>query len=283
MSSKKNQPFFPPPDLPCLGVESHAHLDDRRFLPDLGQVLSRAAAAGVAQIGQVFLGPEAWEKGKGLFPPCSALPEVFFLLGIHPAEAHAFPPDVPDRIRDIILNDPESSRIRALGEIGLDYHWKDCPAPVQKEMFRRQLRLARELDLPVVLHCREAVEDAFSLLREEGFPGRPLLWHCFGGDSALAGRIVEAGWHLSIPGPVTYPTNKDLRRAVACVPLDRLLAETDCPYLAPHPLRGRRNEPAFLGYTAAAMAEARGMDPAELWNACGENARRFFHLERPSL
>jgi TatD DNase family protein len=260
-------------------VESHAHLDDPRFLQDLDQVLSRAAAAGVAHLGQVFLGPEAWEKGKKRFPQNPAHPEVFFLLGIHPAEAHAFPPDVPDRIRALLLADPDASRVRALGEIGLDYHWKDCPPSVQKEMFRRQLRLARDLDLPVVIHCREATEDAFSLLRGEDFPGRPLLWHCFGGDSALAARIVDAGWHLSIPGPVTYPANADLRRAVASIPQDRLLVETDCPYLAPHPLRGRRNEPAFLGYTIAAMAEARNMDPAALWAACGENARRFFRLE----
>jgi TatD DNase family protein len=259
-------------------VESHAHLDDDRFLPDLDQVLSRAAAAGVAHLGQIFLGPAAWEKGKGRFPRNPAHPEVFFLLGIHPAEAHAFPPDVPDRLRSILTSDPDASRIRALGEIGLDYYWKDCPPPVQKEMFRRQLRLAGDLDLPVVIHCREATEDALSLLRDEGFFGRPLLWHCFGGDSALAARIVEAGWHLSIPGPVTYPANEDLRRAVASVPRDRLLVETDCPYLAPHPLRGRRNEPAFLGYTIAAMAEARGEDPADLWTACGENARRFFGL-----
>jgi TatD DNase family protein len=260
-------------------VESHAHLDDPRFLKDLDQVLVRAAAAGVAQLGQVFLGPEAWEAGKGRFPHNPAHPEVFFLIGIHPAEAHTFAPEAPERLRAILRGDPAARRIRALGEIGLDYHWKDCPPPVQKEMFRRQLRLARDLDLPVVIHCREAVEDAFSLLLAEGFARRPLLWHCFGGDSALAARIVEAGWHLSIPGPVTYPANENLRRAVASIPRDRLLVETDCPYLAPHPLRGRRNEPAFLGYTIAAMAEARGLAPEDLWALCGENARRFFGLK----
>jgi TatD DNase family protein len=259
-------------------VESHAHLDDPRFLQDLDQVLVRAAAAGVAHLGQVFLGPEAWEKGKNLFPPNPAHPEVFFLLGIHPAEAHTFAPDAPERIRGLLLNDPAASRIRAIGEIGLDYHWKDCPPQIQKEMFRRQLRLARELDRPVVIHCREATEDVFALLRDEGFIDRPLLWHCFGGDESLAARIVEAGWRLSIPGPVTYPANAALRRAVASIPQDRLLVETDCPYLAPHPLRGRRNEPAFLGYTIAAMAEARDMDPADLWAVCAENARRFFGL-----
>jgi TatD DNase family protein len=262
-------------------VETHAHLDDGRFQQDLEQTLARAAAAGVACLGQVFLSPDAWEAGRERFPSAPGRPEVFFLLGIHPAEAHTFPPDVLDRIRTIFVSGPQASRLRAVGEIGLDYHWKGCPVPVQKDFFRRQLRLARDLGLPAVIHCREAEMDALALLLAEGFAGRPLLWHCFGGDRDLALRIVEAGWHLSIPGTVTYPANEALRGAVAAVPEDRLLVETDCPYLAPHPLRGQRNEPAFLGYTIAAMAKARGTDPASLWAACGENARRFFRLGRP--
>ena len=272
MSKKKSVPFYPPPSLPRTGVESHAHLNSRQFDPDREDVLKRAEEAGVAQIIQVFLSPEAWAGGKELF---AAHPNVFFLLGIHPTEAQRFNPETERGMREAIAAD---SRIRAIGEIGLDYYWKDCPPEVQKTVLVSQLHLARELSLPVVIHCRDAEEDTFSVLETEGFAGYPLLWHCFGGNKDMAARITGNGWHLSVPGPVTFPANHDLREAVGLIPADRLLVETDCPYLSPMPLRGKRNEPANLGYTIAAMAEARGVSPAELWTLCGDNARRFFSL-----
>lgn len=275
--SYKSQEHIQAPKLPCTGVESHAHLDDRRFARDLPQVLSRAKKAGVAQIGQVFLSPNAWRMGKDLFPSKPELPEVFFTLGIHPSEAHEFSPEIYMEVKDIAAKE---KRIKAIGEIGLDYHWKECPPPVQKDMFIKQLGVAKELDLPVTIHCREADADTLAILKDEGMYGRPLLWHCFGGDSRMAGRLVDAGWHLSIPGPVTYPANQALRDAVAYIPLDRLMIETDCPYLTPVPFRGKRNEPSYLAYTIAAMAEARKMNPADLWTACGDNARSFFKLGR---
>lgn len=272
MSKKKQQPYYPPPELPRTGVESHAHLNSRQFAMDFDAVMERAAAAGVAQIIQVFLSPEAWANGKALF---DAHPHVSFILGAHPTEAHNYTPEIEQGMRQAIKAD---KRIRAIGEIGLDFYWKDCPADIQKEVFLRQLAMAKELSLPVVVHCRDAEEDTFRLLETEGFAGYPLLWHCFGGDTAMAGRIIANGWHLSVPGPVTFPANQALRNAVAGVPLDRLLVETDCPYLSPVPLRGKRNEPANLGYTIAAMAEARGMTAADLWTVCGDNARRFFGI-----
>ena len=275
MSKKKNPPFYPPPALPRTGVESHAHLNSRQYDPDREDVLARAAAAGVAQIIQVFLSPEAWATGKEFF---AQHPNVFFLLGIHPTEAGLFTPETEQGMRDAIAADP---RIRAIGEIGLDFYWKDCPPEVQKPALVRQLHLARELSLPVVIHCRDAEDETLALLEAEGFAGYPLLWHCFGGDSALAARIIGNGWHISVPGPVTFPANSELREAVAVIPADRLLVETDCPYLSPMPLRGRRNEPANLGYTIAAMAEARGVPVEELWTLCGDNARRFFKLPEP--
>lgn len=274
MSKKKSHVFYPPPELPRTGVESHAHLNSKQFALDREAVLERAAAAGVAQIIQVFLSPEAWKNGKALF---DAHPHVYFILGIHPTEAHSVSADVLDAIRQAIRAD---SRIRAIGEIGLDFYWKDCPPDRQKELFIAQLLLARELALPVVIHCREAEADVFAILEGQGFAGYPLLWHCFGGDSTMAGRIVNNGWHISIPGPVTFPANTPLREAVVSIPVERLLVETDSPYLAPVPLRGKRNEPANLGYTIAAMAEARQMTPAELWTICGDNARRFFNIEQ---
>ncbi len=273
MSKKKQQPWFAPPELPCTGVESHAHLNSRQFLPDFEAVMERARAAGVAQIIQVFLSPEAWAEGRERFAP---YPHVYFILGIHPTEAMRYGPETTQALRGAIKAD---SRIRALGEIGLDFYWKDCPPDIQKEILLKQLALAEECALPVVIHCREAEEETFAILEDRGFAGYPLLWHCFGGDIRMAERIIKNGWHISIPGPVTFPANQALREAVASIPADRLLVETDCPYLSPVPLRGKRNEPANLGYTIAAMAEAQGLSPAELWTLCGDNARRFFGIE----
>jgi TatD DNase family protein len=273
VSKKKLQPYFPPPALPRTGVESHAHLNSRQFAMDFEAVMERAFAAGVAQIIQVFLSPEAWAEGRALF---DRYPEVFFILGTHPTEAGDYNDEREQGIRAAVAGD---GRIRAIGEIGLDYYWKDCPPDRQKESFQRQLALARSLELPVVIHCRDAEADTFALLEQEGFAGYPLLWHCFGGDESMARRIVDKGWHISIPGPVTFPANQALRDAVAAIPLERLLVETDCPYLSPAPLRGKRNEPANLGYAIAAMAEARAMPVDELWTRCGDNARRFFSLK----
>lgn len=272
MSKKKSVPFYPPPALPPTGVESHAHLNSRQFALDLEDVLRRAREAGVAQIIQVFLSPEAWAEGKGLF---AKHPNVYFLLGIHPTEAERYTPETEMDMRKALAAD---ARIRAIGEIGLDYYWKDCPREIQKKAFVSQLHLARELALPVVVHCRDAEQDTFAALEAGGFAGYPLLWHCFGGDKDMASRIVDNGWHVSVPGPVTFPANRALREAVGVIPADRLLVETDCPYLSPVPLRGKRNEPANLGYTIAAMAEARGVCTDALWTQCGENARRFFSL-----
>ena len=274
MSAKKQHSLYPPPVLPRTGLESHAHLNSRQFSRDFEGVLARAAAAGVAHIIQVFLSPEAWQKDRKLFDPH---PHVYFILGIHPTEARRFTDETIEKMRKAVALD---ARIRAIGEIGLDFYWQDCPPDIQREAFRKQLALARQLNLPVVVHCRDAEADTFATLEALGFSGFPLLWHCFGGDCAMADRIIGNGWHLSVPGPVTFPANFALREAVAHVPADRLLVETDCPYLAPMPLRGKRNEPANLGYTIAVMAEARQMAPADLWTVCGDNGRRFFGIGR---
>jgi len=276
VSKRKKQSHDPPPPLPKLprnGVEAHAHLNSRHYAPDFAEVMERAAHAGVAEIIQVFLSPEAWAEGKARFAP---YPNVYFMLGTHPTEAMRYSPTTEQGIREAIAAD---LRIRAVGEIGLDLYWKDCPPDTQKSVLLKQLALARELSLPVVIHCRDAETEMFALLEGEGFADYPLLWHCFGGNTPMMERIINNGWHLSVPGPVTFPANAALREAVANIPADRLLVETDCPYLSPAPLRGKRNEPANLGYIIAAMAEARGVSPAELWTLCGDNARRFFGIE----
>ena len=276
MSTKKTNSPPPPPEslnLPLTGVDSHAHLDLHHFGNDLEEVLQSARRAGVERIGNVFLSLEAWEKGKEFFATC---PEVFFLLGIHPTDAMHYSPAVR---QGFIRAFAEDSRIRALGEIGLDFYWKDCPPDTQKAAFIDQLHLARELKRPIVIHCRDAYAETTAILRDEGFHGYPVLWHCFGGTRDEAQYLVDAGWHISIPGPVTFPTNHALRAALAVIPPDKLLTETDCPYLAPMPYRGKRNQPAYTVFTITCMADTLGVPPSELWKRCGDNAKAFFGLD----
>ncbi len=258
--------------LPFVGVDSHAHLDGPEFDSDRDMVLARARAAGLRQVGNVFLGPEEFAARRSFF---DAHPEVFFLLGIHPCEGQRCTPASLAAMRAAFAAEP---RLRAVGEIGLDFHWQDCPREIQFRAFAAQLDMARELGRPVVIHCREAEDECLMILESRGFAGYPLLWHCFGGGSATARRILRNGWHISVPGPVTYPANEDLRRAVALIPADRLMLETDCPYLAPVPWRGKRNEPALSVFTARAVAAARHVAPEDIWQSCGDNARRFFNL-----
>lgn len=275
MSKKKSSaPKTSPLELalPHCGVDTHAHLDLNHFGDSIEAALSLAHQAGVSHIGNVFLGSHAYHSNAPLF---AAHPEVFFILGIHPCEAQDNNPEELALLKAAFQSD---ERLCAVGEIGLDYYWKDCPHDVQQQTFIDLLRLARTVERPVVIHSRDAHEDTLSILESQGFAGYPLIWHCFGGDSALAARIVNNGWHISIPGPVTYPANTALREAVRHIPLERLLVETDCPYLAPLQWRGQRNEPAFAVFTAACIAAERQMPPAELWEICGDNARKFFGI-----
>lgn len=274
MAHKKPQRIDPlAVRLPAGGVDSHAHLDSKEFDSDRDAVIERAGKCGVTQIGNVFLSPEDYESKKQYF---ADYPGVFFLLGIHPCDGLRCTPQCLDKIESCFKQD---TRIKAVGEIGLDFHWDDCPKELQLQAFSRQMQLAKAMQKPVVIHCREAEFDCLTLLEAGGFADYPLLWHCFGGDASLARRIIRNGWHISIPGPVTYPANDALRKAVAEIPDDRLLLETDCPYLSPVPWRGTRNEPAYTVFTGRAVAEARGEAPDRLWQICGDNARKFFGLD----
>lgn len=256
--------------LPCVGADSHAHLDGRDFDPIA--TLARARACGVRTVGNVFLGPEAYHAGKTLFADD---PDVFFLLGVHPHEAVHMNEQQLVQLHDAFLAD---SRLRAVGEIGLDYFYDFSPRDVQQAWFRRQLQLALELDQRVVIHCRDAEDDCLRILDAMGFTGRPLLWHCFGLGPEWVEPLMARGWHVSVPGTVTYARSEALREAVQWIPADRLHLETDTPYLSPEPYRGKKNEPAFVGFTAREIARLRGEEPATLWARCGENTRRFFGL-----
>lgn len=259
-------------ELPLGGVDSHAHLDLEDFDEDREAMIARAAACGIEQIINVFLGPDAYERNKAMFDDH---PQVSFLLGIHPNNADTLTDEALERIRRHFSND---HRLKGVGEIGLDYYWDRVPHDVQKSAFIRQLELARQLEKPVIIHSRDANDDCIAILEEQGFKDYPVLWHCFGSGLELAGSVIDNGWYISIPGPVTFRKTDELQAAVARIPFERLLIETDCPFLAPEPWRGKRNHPALVAFTARRIAEIKGRSVSDLWKMTGDNARRFFGL-----
>lgn len=273
MSRKKKRTEPEALELPLCGVDSHAHLDMEDFDEDRQTILDRARASGVSHLINVFLGPDAYDRNVALF---ADQPNIHYILGIHPNEADLLTDDTLSRMAAQFRSD---DKLRGVGEIGLDYYWDRVDPEVQKTAFIRQLDLAKELDLPVIIHSRDANDDCVAILEAEGFRDRPLLWHCFGADMALAETIVNNGWHISIPGPVTFRKTDELQAAVARIPFDRLLVETDCPYLAPEPWRGKRNHPALVAFTAQRIAQIKGRSVEDIWRLTGDNARRFFGIE----
>ena len=209
----------------------------------------------------------------------SKAPDICFVRGLHPEDVLAADEEEWEHLVDAVKNDP---LIRAVGEIGLDYHYEEgySPSALQEPWFRRQLKLAKELDKPVVIHARDAWDRVFEILDEEDMPGRPLLWHCFGGDITRARQIMDRGWHIAFGGASTFKANGEVREALHAVLPERLMLETDCPYLAPMPWRGKTNEPALCVFTAECLAGELGMSTEELWTLTGENTRRFFGMQK---
>jgi TatD DNase family protein len=285
-------PTFPggdrkPVELPDLGADTadaHAHLD---MLEDPIGALARAAGAGVALVASVVdltedpeltlegLDPWLAAARELLTDPAAALPDVPLICGVHPHNARAWDGDVHDRLRELANGD---RRIAALGELGLDFHYDHSPRDSQRAMFRAQIELAHETALPVIVHLREAHDEGAAVLDELGVPGAGCVIHCFTEGPELARRFLslDDAVVISFAGPVTFPKAVRIREAAAAVPLDRLLVETDCPFLAPTPYRGRANEPAYVTLTAAAVAEAKGLGSAEVAAASLANARRLF-------
>ncbi|MCF8040088.1 MAG: TatD family hydrolase [Desulfohalobiaceae bacterium] len=271
--SKKKRPRPEDLNLPCVGVDTHAHLDLDPLHSEVEACLDRAGKSGVAAVGNVFLGSRAYSVNRELF---STHPRVFFILGVHPHEASIVDSTELDAINQALDQDPN---IKAIGEIGLDFHWDRSPRDRQRSAFQAQLDLARDRNKPVVIHSREAEEETLDILLDMGFQDRPLLWHCFGGDSSLAEQILARGWMVSIPGTVTFPKSRALQEAVRGIPLQQMVLETDCPFLAPEPYRSKRNEPAYSVFTAQKIAEERQEPLTDIWEQTGQTAREFFGLD----
>jgi TatD DNase family protein len=256
-------------------IDSHCHLADETFAADLEAVLARAQAAGVERVLTILEAGNAKEAAQAARLE-QLWPEVRFSIGVHPHQAHAFADD-PGRagtlVRDEFAGTPAA---RAVGEIGLDYHYDFSPREVQLAVFRTQVRLARELGRPVVIHTREADEDTIAILREDGAGEVQGVLHCFTGGPALARAGLDLGLYISLAGIITFPKAADLRDTVRAVPLDRLLIETDSPFLAPVPHRGKRNEPAFVGRVAATLAELHHIDADDIARRTTANFHTLF-------
>ena len=272
MAKKKKRVLPEELNLPPGGIDSHAHLDLDQLSSDLNDIVSRAQKCGVSRIGNVFLGPDAYLKNKDLF---SSFDQVFFILGTHPHDAKNFDQDKLNKTEQIIKQD---SKIKAIGEIGLDFYYDLSPREVQVKVFQEQLVLARDKDLPVVIHSRQAERKTIDILVDLGFKDKKVLWHCFGKGKDLAEELLALGWTLSIPGTVTYRKNHPLQEAVQSIPLTRMVLETDCPFLTPEPYRGKRNEPSYIVFTAQKIAEVKEVKVDEVWMTTAKTTITFFEL-----
>ena len=253
-------------------IDSHCHLADDAFQPDLTDVLARAKEAGVTEALCILSAGDEAEaaRARGVAGRWAA---VRFATGVHPHGAGAFA-DRTDASVDVTRAHAAAFEACAIGEIGLDYHYDFAPRDVQRAVFAAQLGLARERQLPVIIHTREATDDTFAILKEAG--GIQGVFHCFTGDISMARRALDIGFYLSYAGIVTFPKASDLRETVKLVPADRLLIETDSPYLAPVPHRGKRNEPGYVGRVLESLAQVRGGDVTALEAQVTRNFVRLF-------
>jgi TatD DNase family protein len=252
-------------------IDSHCHLDNEQFDSDRDAVIERALAAGVEHMVAIGTGegPPDLEAGIRL---ADRYPAFYCTVGVHPHDASKATADTYQRLVEVAAH----PKVVAIGEMGLDYHYDHSPREVQRDVFIEQMRIARDTRKPIVIHTREAWDDTVTLLREHWAPsGLGGIMHCFSGGSAEARQALELGFYLSFGGIVTFPKALEIQQAARETPADRILVETDAPYLAPVPKRGKRNEPAYVVETARKLAELRGETPESIAATTSANFRRL--------
>lgn len=256
-------------------IDTHTHLDDARYNDDREATLARAREAGVDAF--ITIGCDL-ATSRSAVALADQHPSIYASIGVHPHEVKRIADGWYEEFRSLAKH----TKVVAYGEIGLDYHYNHSTPDEQRERFREQVRLARELALPVIIHTREAQEDTIAILTEERAEDIGGVFHCFSGNAQLAQEALALGFYLSFSGIVTFQNATGLREIARTVPLDRLLIETDCPYLTPVPYRGQRNEPAFVAYVARLLASLRTDEPGMTVERLGEitsaNAKRLFKI-----
>lgn len=250
--------------------DSHTHLNAEQFNDDIPETIERAKELGVTKMAVVGFDTPTIEKSLQLSHDYS---NIYSIIGWHPTEAGSYTKDVEKKLQEQLT----MPKVVALGEIGLDYYWMEDPKEVQAEVFRRQIAIAKEMNLPISIHTREALADTYQILKEDirDIGG---IMHSFSGDFEWAKRFLDLGMHISFSGVVTFKKAQDVQEAATHVPLDRLLVETDAPYLAPVPYRGKRNEPGYTRYTVEKIAELRNLPVEEVALQTWKNAHRLFRI-----
>ena len=256
-----------------LFIDTHAHLDDPKFDPDRGEVMERAEEAGLKSI--ITVG--CWDKKDGFAKATGLLEKypLYLAAGVHPHDAEA---SLGSDAFDLIKRLKYAGKIIAIGETGLDYHYTNSPRKTQRDIFIEQIKLARELNLPLIIHSRDADEETIEILKSEGAEEVGGVMHCFSGGERMAEDALKLGFYISFSGVVTFPNANRAREIVKGIPVERMLIETDCPYLSPEPYRGKRNEPAYVLETAKKIAELKGLSIADVARITTMNAETIFSL-----
>ena len=251
--------------------DTHAHMDDHAFDEDRAALLSALPEQGV---GLVLNPGCSLASSRNVDKLTREYDYIYGAVGSHPDVADEVNEDVLEQYRKLCK---ENEKVKAIGEIGLDYHYEDIPREIQKKAFRAQMALAQELDLPVIVHERDAHEDGMAIVKE--FPRVKGVFHCYSGSAEMARQLVELGWYIGFTGVLTFKNARKAVEVAASIPLERIVLETDCPYMAPEPFRGKRNDPGKLYRMAEKLAEIRGLSVEEIHRITVENGKRLYRME----
>lgn len=252
-------------------IDSHAHLDDEKFDLDREYLIENLKKNGIELVVNVGADMESSRKSVNL---ANLYDNIYAVVGFHPHAAK----EMTDESLKEIENLSKDKKVLAIGEIGLDYHYDNSPRDIQRRCFKRQIRLAKRLDMPIVVHTREADRDTLEILKEESQGLRGII-HCFSSDRAQLEEYLKLGFFIALGGPLTFKKTDELKEVAKVVPIEKLLVETDAPYLAPHPYRGKRNEPMFVKQTANLIAELKGMTIEDLTLQTNKNTKKIFNID----
>ena len=250
--------------------DTHAHLDSGAFRRDLPDILARLPGQGIGLLMNPGCDLPSSQAACAL---ARENPWIYAAVGLHPDAADQISPAVVDTLTRLVKGNP---KVKAIGEIGLDYHYEDVPRQQQQDCFRQQLALAQELGLPVIIHQREAAQDTLDILGE--FPQVTGVFHCYAGSAEMAVQLTRRGWYIGFTGVITFKNARKLVETALAIPLDRMVIETDCPYMAPEPFRGKRNDPGYLYRMAQRLGELRGLSQEEMEQITMENGKRLYRI-----